>query len=66
MNDLSFLKDIKLPSSQLSGSDLIALTIIGAIEVVMVTSIKEKYDVCFSIETTKAGVKGSVRLSVGT
>ncbi len=66
MNDLSFLKDIKLPSSQLSGSDLIALTLIGAIEIVMVTAIKDKYDVCFSVETTKTGVKGSISLSAGT
>ena len=62
MNEvLNTLKTVQLPA-QLSGSNLVALAIIGALELVVVTAITEGYGVNLSVETTKTGMKGSINL----
>ncbi|WP_035774570.1 hypothetical protein [Butyrivibrio sp. VCB2006] len=62
MNEvINTLKSVQVPV-QLSGNNLIALAIIGALEMVVVTAITEGYGVNLSVETTKNGVKGSINL----
>ena len=59
MNNISVMKMMPV---RVTGSELIAILAIGAIETIILTALMKDYSVELSGETTEQGVKGSLKL----